>query len=156
MQASIARAFRIDHEQTGIQRALMEKGQLLRALILLNALAMSAAAVVLAIWPDWIPNTVSIPLYPDQRLLAYLLAAGELALAYLCYSAAFTMQQQLLRQTSLVLIVLHSASGLGGLAAVAGGASIVVLANVALRVLLVVALAVLVPRKIRPDFRHAG
>ena len=124
---------------------------MLRALILFNALAMSAAAVVLAIWPNWIPNAVSIPLDPGQDFLAFLLAAGELALAYLCFSAAFVTQEQVLRQTCLVLIVFHSASGLAGLAAVAEGANILVLANVALRVLLVFALAVLIPARGNED-----
>jgi hypothetical protein len=57
---------------------------LLRAVILINAIATIAVGVVLFVVPGAIPSVVGIALASDQAFVAWLLGAAEFAVAALC------------------------------------------------------------------------
>lgn len=61
--------------------------RVLRILLWINGAATIAAAIVLALAPATIPQMVGIDLPASQNLLAYLLAASELAVGSLCLLA---------------------------------------------------------------------
>jgi hypothetical protein len=83
---------------------------------------------------------VGIDLPPSQNLLAYLLAASELAIGSLCLLALRSRNPAILRLTAGVLIIFHLASGVAGLAAVVEQASPLILWNAALRAAMIAAL----------------
>jgi hypothetical protein len=112
----------------------------LRWLFLFNAVAMLAAAIVLALAPAAIPAAVGIEMGVEQSLLAYLLAAAELALAVLCLVGARTAGPASAVQVVWVLVVFHLSSALAGVAALSNGTGSLVLWNVLARVLIVAAL----------------
>ena len=112
------------------------------ALFALNSVAALAAAIVLAFWPGAIPSVAGIALDPSQNLLAYLLAAAELAFAVLAALAIRAEDAEVKRLTAGVLITFHAGSAVAGAAAVTQGAGVVVALNVAVRVLMVAALGV--------------
>lgn len=114
---------------------------MLRWLVVANAVASVAAAVVLAIAPGVIPSAVGIPLERSQHLIAYLLAAAELSVSALCLLALRSELPATVGQAACVLIVFHAGSGLAGVAAIAEGASPLIGWNVAARVAIVAALA---------------
>lgn len=113
----------------------------LRILLAVNAVASGAAGVVLTVSPSTIPHLVRIPFSPEQDLICYLLAAAELAFAALSLSALAATSRNVLAQALMVLIVLHAASGLAGVLAVAKGASGLILLNVLLRLAMGTALS---------------
>lgn len=112
--------------------------RLLRLLLAINAAATFAAAIVLAIKPAAIPGAVGISLSPDQNFIAYLLAASELAIGILCFLALRSRSREAILQAVIILIVLHLASGVAGLAS--ASAHPLILWNVAVRIAMVLAL----------------
>lgn len=117
----------------------------LTVLFAINAVGAGAAAVVLAFAPGAIPSIAGIAIDPSQNLLPYLLAAAELALAFLAVLAIRSPSAEVKRISIGVLVIFHAASALAGVAAVTEGAGIVVVMNVAVRVVMIAALAVCAP-----------
>ena len=109
------------------------------------AAAATAAAIVLALAPGMIPSIAGIAIDPSQNLLPYLLAAAELALAALAALAIGSPSIDVKRVTVAVLIIFHAGSAAAGVAAVTSGAGAVVALNVAVRVVIIAALAVCRP-----------
>jgi hypothetical protein len=112
----------------------------LRILLAINAAATIAAAGVLALAPAAIPNAVGIAFDRSQNLIAYLLAASELAIGALCLLALRSTNMAAIRLAARVLIVLHAGSAVAVIAAVADQTSPLVLWNAAIRIVMVVAL----------------
>jgi hypothetical protein len=112
----------------------------LRLLYAINAASAAAAALVLTVAPGAIPRAVGIEMTASQDLLAYLLAAAELAVASMSALAMRTHERAVDVQTVTVLVIFHAASAVGGSMAVSAGASALVLWNVLARVLIVAAL----------------
>jgi hypothetical protein len=115
--------------------------RVLRFLLAINAVATLLAAGVLALAPAAIPNAVGIDFYPSQSLVAYRLAAAEVAMAALCLSALKSGQRPTVEQAVAVLIVFHASSAVAGLVAVARGASPLIVWNVGFRAAMIAALA---------------
>jgi hypothetical protein len=107
--------------------------RVIKILLGINAVASAAAAVVLAVTPPAIPNLVAIPLAPSQNFIAYLLSASELAFTGLCVSALRAKSVETVAQALFVLMIFHTASGLGGIWAVFEGAGVDILWNALLR-----------------------
>ena len=82
----------------------------LRALLLAHGIVTIAAAVVLAVVPAAIPGTVGIALQPDAFLLAYLLAAAELAIGILSLGATRLTDSAALTLIIAVFVVFHLAT----------------------------------------------
>jgi len=110
----------------------------LQRLFVLHAVLTFAAAFVLAFAPDAIPQTVGISLPPSAFLVAYLLAAAELAMAVLSWGARNITDVNAVRVIVSSLITLHAASALLEVRAFLAGVSSVILANVAVRVTAIV------------------
>ncbi len=115
------------------------------ALYAINAVAAAAAAIVLAVAPGEIPSLAGIAIDPSQNLIPWLLAAAELAIATLAALAMRSPSTEVQRMAVGVLIVFHAGSAVAGIAAVTHGAGAVVGLNVAVRVVMVAALAVCMP-----------
>ena len=115
------------------------------ALYAINAVAAAAAAIVLAVAPGAIPSLAGIAIDPSQNLIPWLLAAAELAIATLAALAMRSPSTEVQRIAVGVLIVFHAGSAVAGIAAVTEGAGAVVGLNVAVRVAMIVALAVCIP-----------
>jgi len=132
--------------------ALLSERSAQQALIVLfsiNAVGAAAAAVVLALAPGAIPSLAGIAIDPSQNLLPYLLAAAELALASLAVLAIRSPSPEVKRISVVVLVIFHAGSALAGVAAVTQGAGVVVTANVAVRVVMIAALAFCAPRGLK-------
>jgi hypothetical protein len=122
------------------QRALV-------AIFALNAVAAAAAAIVLAVAPGVIPSVAGIAIDRSQNLMPYLLAAAELAIAALATLAIRSRSTEVKRIVIRVLIIFHAGSAVAGIAAVTQGAGVVVTLNVAVRVIMIAALAVCAPAR---------
>jgi|GEM_PF-1516695 len=83
----------------------------LRVLFVVHGFITLAGAVVLAVFPTAIPSLVGIALEREGYLLAYLLAAAELAVAVLSFGAARLTDPDAVRLVVLTLVTLHLASG---------------------------------------------
>lgn len=115
-------------------------------------MAAAAAAIVLAVTPGLIPSIAGIAIDRSQNLMPYLLAAAELAIAALAAFAIRSRSTEVKRMVASVLIIFHAGSAVAGIAAVTQGAGVVVALNVAVRGLIVLALAVCIPaRKIEKN-----
>jgi hypothetical protein len=114
---------------------------ILRWLLVVNAVASIAAALVLAIEPGAIPAAVGVTLEHSQHLMAYLLVAAELSISALCVLALLSKLAATVGQAACVLIVFHVGSAVAGAAAMAEGASPLIGWNVVLRVAMAAALA---------------
>jgi len=123
------------------QRALV-------AIFAINAVAAAAAAIVLAVAPGVIPSVAGIEIDRSQNLMPYLLAAAELAIAALAALAIRSRSTEAKRIAISVLITFHAGSAVAGIAAVTQGAGIVVTLNVAVRLIIIAALAVCAPARI--------
>ena len=109
----------------------------LRALLLIHAAITLAAAIVLVAAPPLIPSTVGIALSSDAYLLCYLLGAAELAVAYLSFAGSRIAEPNALRLIVSTIVVFHLATAAVELYAFTRGVSGRILANVALRVIIV-------------------
>lgn len=114
----------------------------LRFLYVVNAVAATAAALVLAVAPGAIPAVVGLAITPAAILLACLLAAAELAIASMCAFALRSSQRMIDVQTVTVLVTFHAASAVAGLMIVAAGASTLILWNDLARAIIIAALLV--------------
>jgi hypothetical protein len=123
------------------QRALV-------AIFALNAVAAAAAAIVLAVAPGGIPSLAGIAIDRSQNLMPYLLAAAELAIAALAALAIRSRSTEVKRIVVSVLIIFHAGSAVAGIAAVTQGAGVVVTLNVAVRIIIIAALAVCAPARL--------
>lgn len=119
----------------------------LAALFALNAIAAAAAAIVLAVAPGVIPSIAGIAIDRSQNLMPYLLAAAELAIGALAVFAIRSRSMEVKRMVASVLIIFHAGSAVAGIAAVTQGAGVVVALNVAVRGLVVLAIAVCTPAR---------
>ena len=113
----------------------MSKG--LKTLLLLHAIITFAAAIVLIAAPDWIPSAVDIALVPSQYLLSYFLAAAELAMAYLSYSARNFKEAPAIKSVILTLLLFHASTGILELYAFISGASAKIIGNILVRMIVV-------------------
>ena len=84
----------------------------LRAVFVVHGLITLAGAVVLVVFPTAIPSAVGITLERPEYLLAYLVAAAELAVAVLSFGAARLTDWQALQLIVATLVVLHLTSGI--------------------------------------------
>jgi hypothetical protein len=109
----------------------------LKRLFLIHAIVTFAAGVVLIVSPGIIPKTVGIEISPNQNLLSFLLGAAELALAYLSFYAGKIEDVKSVRLISLTFIIFHTFTAIVELLAFNQGLSAKILANVFLRILIV-------------------
>ena len=116
----------------------------LRALLLAHGIVTIAAAVVLAVVPAAIPATVGIALQPDAFLLAYLLAAAELAIGILSLGATRLTDSAALTLIIAVFVVFHLATAaLEGLHLALTRFDAVIVINIAVRLAVSAAFLVL-------------
>ena len=109
----------------------------LNRLLLLQAVITFLSFLAFVGTPATIPASFGIPVGPKQYILSYLLGANELALTYLSLAARKLNDPPARRAIVTFFIVFHAAVGLFGLYSVWQGASMSLLGNVALRVLIV-------------------
>src|SRR2546429_6685962 len=131
----------------------------LRILLLINAIATLAAGVVLFVFPGASPSTVGIVLAPDQAFVAWLLSASEFGIAALCIGALLgsasrskgtrdtaqtdsSHSPEILRLAAITLIVFHAASAVADTMQLMQQIALAVGLNLALRIVMVVLLAV--------------
>lgn len=114
----------------------------LRILILINAVATLAAGVVLFVFPGAIPSAVGIALAPDQAFVAWLLGAAEIGIAALCIGSVHSPSHDVLRLATTTLLVFHATSAVADAMALVQGWSLPTALNLALRIVMVVLLAV--------------
>jgi hypothetical protein len=86
--------------------------RLLRIVLLGHGLITLAGAVVLVASPAALPAAVGLDLHRADYLLAYLVAAAELAAAVLSFGAMRLTDRTALRLVVVTLVVLHGASGM--------------------------------------------
>lgn len=109
----------------------------LRIVLIVNALATFAAGLALFISPGFLGAAVDIEIGRDAYFVYYLLGASELGIAALCFLALRLTDTAALRMVCWAMVVFHAASAFAGILAYAEGLSVAVLANVALRILMV-------------------
>lgn len=108
----------------------------LRLLIALNSAAMAAAAAVLFLDPGWIAGVSGVELGPEPHLVWYLLAGAEVGLAAMCL-LSLSSGIEVLGLVALSLIAFHAASAVAGSLSIMQAFSPVVLANVAVRIVMI-------------------
>jgi hypothetical protein len=109
----------------------------LRALFGIHAVVTFAAGVVLVVAPAAIPNTVGIHVEPSAYLLCYLLAAAEFGFSALSWAARTITDASALRVIVMACIVLHAASGVLEIYALAEGLNAAICVNVAVRAVII-------------------
>lgn len=82
----------------------------IHVLLRLHAVATFCAAWVLVLAPSWIPSVVGMQLQEPQYLICYLLAAAELAMAYLSWQGARINEAWTLKIIIQTFMVLHASS----------------------------------------------
>jgi hypothetical protein len=114
------------------------------ALLVIHALGTGAATAVLAIWPAAIPAVAGVKLGSEQFILCYFLSGSEAALCLMCIQALRSQQRDLRRMTFQVLIVFHGFTVALSVVWMLHAANLVVILNIAVRVVLASLLAVAV------------
>jgi len=109
----------------------------LSRLLTMHAIITFAAGSVLIFAPGFIPQTIALRIEPDAFFLSYLLGAGEIAIAFLSFTARNFKDLQALRAVSWTLIVFHALSGAVELLALARGVSSAIVINIVFRILAV-------------------
>ncbi len=117
-----------------------------RFLLIVNALASAAAAIVLTVAPAAIPSIIGSSIGPEAYFVARLLAAAELSLAAMCAYAVQRRSDDVYQQCAVALIVLHVGSIAAGLVQFAAHSNAVVGANIAVRAVIVLLLLTLRPK----------
>lgn len=112
----------------------------LRILIALNGIAMAAAGIVLFLDPQLIAGPAGIEAAGVPTLAWTLLGAAELGLAAMCL-LSLSSGAEVLGIVALALIVFHAASAVAGVQSVMASFNMVVVLNVAVRVVMVGLLA---------------
>jgi len=115
----------------------------LRRLLVVHGFITLAAAIVLAVAPGVIPAVVGIHFGPSANLIAYLLAGAEFGFAVLSFGGSRLVDPQGLRFVAWSCIAFHASSGVLELYAYAQGTNVMVLGNVAARVIIVALFAYL-------------
>jgi hypothetical protein len=110
--------------------------KILSPLLFIHSLVMLAAALVLVAAPEKIPATVNITVTPDQYLICYLLATAEFAIALLSFGAAYLKDKKALRLICLCFIAFHLSTATVELAVISEGGSLMIWANIALRIII--------------------
>jgi hypothetical protein len=125
-----------------------------RVLLLINALATGAAALVLAIAPSAIPATIGLVLRPEQFVLSYFLAGSEAAICLMCLQG-FRLRSRSLRIVLFqALIGLHAVTAVLSLIGIAQGTSPTLIWNIGLRIGMVSLLIVALLRSMRRADAH--
>lgn len=109
----------------------------LKVLLFLHGLITLAAGIALLIDPNLIPEVVGIHLSPSAFLVPYLLGTAELCIAALSFAASKFTDAFALRSVVWSFIVLHGSTALVEIYAFSQGLSVLILGNVALRVVVV-------------------
>lgn len=117
-----------------------------RIAFILHGIITAAAGVVLIVAPQAIPAAVGIALPPGANLVAYLLGAVEIAVAVLSVAAAWITDGVAVRTIALVFVIMHVVTALVEVLAIVQGASGLVWANVAFRVVVAGVFAVIAGR----------
>jgi hypothetical protein len=117
----------------------------IRILFIAHGIITAAAGIVLIAAPALIPSAVGIALPPAANLLPYLLGAVELGVAVLSIGA-IRLDAAAVRLIAIAFAVLHGVSALVELLALAQGADPFLWGNVALRVGVTIAFAVVAAR----------
>jgi hypothetical protein len=126
---------------------------LLRAVFVVHGLITLAGAIVLTVFPTAIPSAVGITLDRPEYLLAYLVAAAELAVAVLSFGATRLTDPAALGLVVTTFVVFHGASGILDLVYMAATeVNGTIIANTVLR-FTVVAVFIGVWRAARPHHR---
>jgi len=121
----------------------------IRILFIAHGIVTAAAGVVLIAAPALIPSVVGIALAPAANLLPYLLGAVELGVAAVSLGAARLRDPAAIRLIAVGFAVLHAASALVEVLALAQGADPLLWGNVALRVVVAVLFGVVATRNRR-------
>jgi hypothetical protein len=127
-----------------------------RVLLLINALATGAAAVVLAIAPSAIPATIGLVLRPEEFVLSYFLAGSEAAICLMCLQGFRVRSRSLRIVLYQGLIGFHAVTAALSLVGIAQGTSPTLIWNVGLRIGLVCLLIVALLRSKRRADGHSG
>lgn len=117
-----------------------------RILFIAHGIITAVAGVVLIAAPALIPSAVSIALPPAANLLPYLLGAAELGVAVLSLGASRLRDPAAIRLIAIAFAVLHGVSAIVELVALTQGADAFLWGNVALRVVVAVAFAIVAAR----------
>jgi hypothetical protein len=117
-----------------------------KLLFIAHGVITAAAGVALIAAPALIPSAVSISLPPSANLLPYLLGAAELGVAVLSVGAIRLGDPAAIRLIALAFAVLHAVSALVEVLALAQGADPFLWGNVALRLVVATAFAVVAAR----------
>jgi len=115
----------------------------LRRLLIFHGFITLAAAIVLTVAPGVIPGVVGIHLGLNAYLIAYLLAGAEFGFAVLSFGGSRLVDPRALRLVAWSCIAFHTSSGVLELYAYAQGTNVLVLGNVAARVVIVALFAYL-------------
>ncbi len=107
----------------------------LSKLFIIHAIITFTAGIVLIVAPVVIPATVEISINDNQYLLCYLLAASELALAFLSFESRKIKDLRSLRLISLSFIIFHLSTALLEIYVLAQGGSVKLIGNIILRVI---------------------
>ena len=109
----------------------------LKRLLVIHATITLAAGLVLIFLPAFIPNTVDLEIKPGQYFLCYFLGAAEIAIAYLSFFISWVNDSAVLRIVSKTFILFHGFTAGLEFYALAQGISAKLIANIVLRVLMV-------------------
>jgi hypothetical protein len=101
------------------------------------------AAIILIIAPGLIPRSVGIQLEPSADLIAYLLAGAEIGFAVLSFGGSRVTDSRALQLIVWSCIAFHGSSGILEVYAYIHGVSVIVLGNVAARVIVIILFAYL-------------
>jgi len=126
-----------------------------KILFIAHGVITAAAGIALIVAPALIPSAVSISLPASAFLLPYLLGAAELGVAVLSVGASRLHDPAAIRLNAIAIAVLHAASAAVEVLALAQGADPFLWGNVALRVGVAAAFAIVAAR-IRASSRKAG
>jgi hypothetical protein len=115
----------------------------LRALLMVHGFITLAAGIVLAVAPGLIPSTVRIHLEPNAHLIVYLLAGAEFGFATLSFGGSRLTDPRALQLIAWSCIAFHGSSGILEIYAYTQGLSIIIMGNVAARVIIIALFAFL-------------
>jgi len=118
----------------------------IRMLFIAHGVITAAAGIALIAAPALIPSAVSITLPASAHLLPYLLGAAELGVAVLSLGASRLTDATAIRLIAIAFAVLHAASAAVEVLALVQGADPFLWGNVALRVIVAAAFAVVALR----------
>ena len=106
---------------------------LLRQLLILNALGCIVAGIMLIVFPYAIPSLIGIGVEPSQYMIGRLLGASELAIAAACVIAIRRPSQDSRDTCLAVLVVFHVGSIAAGATELVDRFDAIVLTNIAVR-----------------------